>query len=249
MSLLNSEAPGPVQLLTGYISLVFHSTLSAATGKVATETISRTINQGGYFLVVEGAVPAAMPKACLVGGTPFTEQVLVAAKNSKAVISVGTCATFGGIPAAENNPTGAMGIAAYLEKEKISQTVINVPGCPTHPDWVVGTIVHVLKFGMPSLDEKNRPIMFYGKTIHEQCPRFRDYERENFAKRFSDDGCLFELGCQGPSTFADCTTRQWNSGVNSCINAGAPCIGCAAEDFAAKTDFPLYTKLSTIKGR
>ena len=64
--------------------------------------------------------------------------------------------------------------------------------------------------------------------MHDECPRFADYEREKFARKFGDEGCLFKLGCQGPLTLADCNLRQWNGGANSCIRAGAPCIGCAS---------------------
>lgn len=242
ISLLNSDSPGIAEILTGYISLWFHSTLFAAAGDTAMEVINQSIEHGEYFLVVEGSIPAGMPEACMVGGEPLTKQVARAAKNAKAVIAVGTCAAFGGIPAAENNPTGAVSVPHFLKGEGIATPVIVVPGCPVHPDWLVGTLVHVLKFGIPSLDDKGRPKMFFSKLIHEQCPRFQDYEREKFAETFSDDGCLFKLGCLGPITHADCTLRLWNSGTDCCIKAGAPCIGCASENFAAKASFPFYTK-------
>jgi hydrogenase small subunit len=165
-----------------------------------------------------------------------------AAAKAQAIIAQGTCAAFGGIPAAEGNPTGAMSVVSFLKKEGITKPIISLPGCPPHPDWLVGTLVHVLKFGMPALDAEGRPKMFYSKLVHDQCPRFADYERENFAKTFSDDGCLFKLGCLGPNTHADCTLRNWNSGVNSCIKAGAPCIGCTAKEFASRTTFPFFRK-------
>jgi hydrogenase small subunit len=168
--------------------------------------------------------------------------VVRAAKGAKAVIAMGTCAVYGGIPAAEGNPTGATSIIWYLKQAGVVKPVIALPGCPPHPDWLVGTLVHVLKFGLPALDGEGRPKMFYSKLVHDQCPRFADYERENFAKTFSDEGCLFKLGCLGPITKADCTLRNWNSGVNSCIKAGAPCIGCTSKEFAAKVTFPFYRK-------
>ncbi len=242
VSLLNSENPGPAQLLMRYISLMAHSTLSTATGKTFMDVLNKSIDQGGYYLVVEGSIPSGMPKACLVGHEPITKMVSRAARNANAVIAVGSCASFGGIPSAENNPTGAVSVPDFLNTKGISKPTIILPGCPAHPDWTVGTIVHVLKFGIPALDEKNRPKMFYSKLIHDQCPKFSDYERENFAKSFSDDGCLFKLGCLGPNTHADCTVRFWNSGINTCIIAGGPCIGCASEDYASKTSFPFYRK-------
>lgn len=242
VSLLNVDMPSIAEVLTGYLSLLFHSSLSVATGEVGMKVMHDTIKQGGYLLVCEGSVPASMPLACKVGGELYTEQLLKAAQNAKAVVAAGACAAFGGIPAAENNLTGATSVSSFLTQSGVRTSVINVPGCPIHPDWMIGTIVHVLKFGMPALDAKGRPIMFYGRPLHEQCPRFADYERENFAGKFGEPGCLFKLGCAGPITHADCSVRLWNSRTNFCINAGAPCIGCASSQFARSSNFSLYTK-------
>lgn len=247
VSFLNSEAPGPDQVLTQYISLLFHSTLSAATGAVGMEVVHRSIERGGYYLIVEGSMPVRMPWACRMGEESMVDLVSKAAKNAKAVLAVGTCASFGGIPAAENNPTGAVSVSRLLQDQGVSTPIINIPGCPSHPDWIVGTLVHMLKFGMPPLDDKKRPKMFFSRIIHDQCPRFADYEREHFAASFSDEGCFFKQGCSGPTTYADCSLRHWNGGANFCIKAGSPCIGCAAEDFATVGSFPFFTKKSSIE--
>lgn len=242
VSLLNSEHPGPAELLTQYISLKFHSTLSTATGYTATETLKTSLKSDDFILVVEGSIPYAMPKACVLGHDYVSDLVALGAKNARAVIAVGACAAFGGIPAAENNPTGAISAPEFLERKSITTPVIRVPGCPSHPDWVVGTLVHVLSFGMPALDTLGRPKAFFSKLVHEQCPRFRDYEREQFAKTFDGEGCLFKLGCVGTNTHADCTVRFWNARTNSCIIAGSPCVGCASETFARHKAFPFYRK-------
>ncbi|WP_419194850.1 hydrogenase small subunit [Novipirellula herctigrandis] len=240
VSALNSYQPDAIDLITEYMSLLFHSTISSATGSLASSVISETIDQGDFLLVVEGSIPLGMPEACMSGGRPISELIAKAAGRAKAVVAVGTCSSFGGIPAAENNPTGAVSVRDFLDSESIGKPLINLPGCPCHPDWLVGTLVHVTEFGMPSLDDDLRPTMFYSKVVHDQCPRFADYERGNFAESFSDSGCLFKLGCVGARTFSDCIHRRWNGGVNSCIDSGAPCIGCAGKDFAKKADFPLY---------
>jgi hydrogenase small subunit len=241
VSLLNSHLPGPAALITEYISLMFHQTLSAATGHLAVEALNKTISQGGYLLCVEGAVPAGMPKACRVGEELFGEQLLRAARSAKAVVAVGTCAAFGGVPAAGGNPTGAVNVPKYLTDNGVKVDTIRIPGCPTHPEWLIGTLTHVLKFGVPPLDSERRPKMFFSRLVHDQCPRFADYERERFATSFGQPGCLFKLGCLGINTPADCNLRLWNGGTNTCIRAGAPCIGCAWKDFVARTDFPLIT--------
>jgi hydrogenase small subunit len=242
VSLLDSEAVTPYKLLTRYISLGFHQTLSAATGTQAVEVVNKIITQGGYILIVEGTVPATMPGACAFGEEPFGEQLTRAARQAKAILTVGTCSSFGGIPAAENNPTGALNVPAFLKGQGINAPTIRLPGCPTHPDWLVGTVVYALKFGLPPMDPVGRPLAYFSKSMHEQCPRFNEYEREDFATTFGQDGCLFKLGCAGPITQTDCNIRGWNGGVNSCIRAGSPCIGCGGENFAAKAAYPFITK-------
>ena len=242
VALLDAESISPVKLLTQYINLSFHQTLSTATGQQAVDTVNKIIAAGGYILIVEGAVPAGMPKACEFGGEAFGAQLLRAAKSAKAVVALGTCAAFGGIPAAENNPTGSVSAVQYLKDQGVSTPVILTPGCPCHPDWLLGTVTYVLKMGIPPLDSMGRPKAFYSRLIHERCERFADYEREKFAKTFGDEGCLFKLGCLGPITHTDCAVRPWNGGVNSCIRAGAPCIGCGGEQFAAKASLPFITK-------
>lgn len=242
VSLLNSENPSPASVITQYISLRFHSTLSVATGHTAMDVVEKTIEEGGYYLAVEGSLPQGMPEACVMGGQPVGDLVVKAAAKAKAIICVGACAAYGGIPAAENNPTGSVSVPDFLKGKGGSVPLIRLPGCPCHPDWIVGTLVHTIKFGLPKLDPDGRPEMFFGRLLHDQCPRFADYERENFAQTFSEDGCLFKLGCLGPLTKADCTTRFWNRGVNTCIVAGAPCIGCASEIFAKSAAMPFYRK-------
>jgi len=241
VSLLDSQFPGPAALLTEYINLLFHQTLSTATGHMAVDTLAKAVAQGGYILCVEGAVPAGMPSACRFGEEDFGTQLLRAVKNAKAVVAVGTCAAHGGIPAAEGNPTGAVSVPKYLADNGVKTPVIRIPGCPSHPEWILGTLVHVIKFGMPELNARGEPKMFFSKLVHDQCTRFADYEREHFARAFGEPGCLFKLGCLGVATSADCNVRLWNSGTNTCIRAGAPCIGCASADFVAHANVPLTT--------
>ena len=249
VSTLNSEKPDPAEILTQMISLRFNATLAAATGHLAMTVINKTIAEGGFYLIVEGTIPEGMPEACVIGDEPVTRQIERAAAKAKAIIAVGTCAAFGGIPAAEGNPTGAKSLPAFLAARNISKPTITIPGCPSHPDWLVGTLAHILKVGMPELDKEGRPTMFFGRTIHEKCPRLLDYKRERFAKSFSDGGCLLKLGCVGPTTNADCTQRFWNGGVNHCLRAGAPCIGCVAPNFAAKKSQAFFAREELITSK
>lgn len=240
VSLINSESPGPADLITRYLSLYFHQTLSAATGQVAMDTLGKAIDQGGYILVVEGAVPVGMPEACMIGEKTFVNLLREAVPKAQAVISVGTCASFGGIPAAPPNPSGAVSVAEFLSAEKLNVPLINLPGCPAHPGWIVGNLVHVLKLGIPKVDDHRRPISTYGKLLHDQCQNFAQYQKKNFVITPGDTGCLFKLGCQGVVTYADCPMRGWNGGINWCVKANAPCVGCARPEFARDEKFAFY---------
>jgi hydrogenase small subunit len=106
--------------------------------------------------------------------------------------------------------------------------VINIPGCPVHPDWVVWTIAQLLAGVSPALDAEGRPSALYSRSVHDRCPR----KGQGDATTFAVEGkCLKKLGCKGPDTRADCPTRLWNGGTNWCIGANAECIGCAAPKF------------------
>ena len=78
-----------------------------------------------FVLVVEGSIPNEEIKKegywAAMGtdhktGQPITtcEWIDRLAPKAAAVVAVGTCATYGGIPAMKNNPTGAMGVPDYL---------------------------------------------------------------------------------------------------------------------------------------
>ncbi len=240
ISLLNSESPSPADLLTRYLSLYFHHTLSAATGVAARKVLEQSIADERTVLVVEGSVPAGMPKACTLGDETFNELLIRAAKGAQAVVCVGACASFGGIPAAQGNPTGALDVPTFLQQAGIEKPVINLPGCPTHPAWSVGTILHLLRGSLPELDELHRPKAYYNELLHDQCPLFAKYQIQEFARLPGEDGCLFKLGCQGAITKADCSMRGWNGGVNWCVRTRGVCVGCARPEFARDRDYPFY---------
>lgn len=242
ISLLQAESPSAVTMITEYSKLGFHADLSATSGKQALELIEKFISgeAGEYFLAVEGAIPWDMEKACIIGEKPIADYIVEAAKTMSGAIAVGTCATHGGIPAAEGNLTGAISLGEFYHRKKIQPLLVNIPGCSVHPDWVWHTIIHLVKVGLPELIN-GQPSLFFKEKIHTTCPRYHDFQQEIFARKLGDSGCLFKLGCLGPNTFADCSTRWWNGGQNWCIDANAPCIGCAAPDFASKKDFSFYT--------
>jgi len=229
-------------------------TVMAGAGQMIIDAIERvpTAFPGGYYLVLEGALPvAADGKYCTVGCKDGKEEsvldrAVALARKAAAVVAVGSCACYGGIPASAPNPTDCRSMADVLKTRQIDTPLINVPGCPPHPDWITGSLALAVLYPdaiLGLLDELNRPLPYFGKLIHENCPRRADFDAFKFAKKFGDPGCLYELGCKGPQTYADCPTRMWNSGVNWCVGAGGPCNGCVEPQFVDGFS-PLFEKLS-----
>lgn len=232
----NKGTTDVADLLINTINLAFHPNLMGAAGDLAVAEL-RSATQGSFVLAVDGGIPTAFGgRACMLwteDGREVTamEAVKDLAPKAAAVLSIGTCASFGGIPAGDPNPTGIQNVGQIA-----GVPTINIPGCPSHPDWVVGTIAQLLAGESPSLDSDGRPKAFFGQKIHERCP----LKEEDEAKTFGIDGrCLKELGCKGPETKADCYSRYWNSGTNWCIGANAICIGCTEKGFPDKFS-PFY---------
>jgi hydrogenase small subunit len=260
VSVLNSVSPTIKNILIDevipgkHVNLRYHATVMAGQGEAVLEEMEQTAEKkkGGYILVVEGAVPTASHGACGTlgekGGKPVSmaSRVEHLSKDALAVIALGTCAAFGGIAAGKPNPSGSMGVDEFLKQNNVSVPLINIPGCAPHPDWFVGTLASVLLKGLPKpndLDEYKRPKAFYGKLIHENCPRRAYFEEGKFARKFGEPGCLNELGCKGPVTYADCPLRLWNHGTNWCIGSGGSCIGCVEPGFPDLLS-PFYQKLT-----
>lgn len=263
VSVLNSVSPTIKNILIDevvpgkHVNLRFHATIMAGAGDLAMEVAEETMKKqkNGYLLVVEGSIPTAQNGVYGAIGernhqpVSMVERVLELGKDALAIIALGTCATFGGIPAAAPNPTGCVGTKDLLQSRGVEKPVINISGCPPHPDWFVGTVASILLRGLPTADELDdfgRPLAFYGKLIHENCQRRAYFDEGKFAKKHGDPGCLYELGCKGPITYADCPIRLWNTGVNWCVGSGGGCHGCTQPEFPDLVS-PLYVKTIEIE--
>ncbi|MFZ5639578.1 MAG: hydrogenase small subunit [Bacillota bacterium] len=254
VSFANSNYPQVAELVLDTISLRYHETLMAASGYVADKALEETIkkSKGKYILILEGAIPTKDNGIyCKVSGRTFTDIIKEAAGSAAYNVAMGTCASFGGIPGADPNPTGCKGL-----KDVVGGTVVNIPGCPGHPDWLVGTLVNILLFGkVPELDQLGRPKIFYGKLIHDNCPRRGAYEEGRFIKNIGEEapdieGCMGAKGCRGPVTYADCPHRLWNSGVSFCIKTSAPCAGCTEPTFPQPSLYePIHEVAKLVKAQ
>jgi len=238
VSLAGTLNPPFASIVLDTLSIRYHETIMAASGHQAEGVYRAAVKEGGYVLVVEGSIPTADDRFCMVGGRPFKEIVLEAGANAAAIIAVGACASFGGIPAA--GPTGAVGVSKIVEDKPI----INLPSCPVHVDHLVETVLYYLTTKkVPPLDKNNRPIMYFGELIHDNCRRRSYFDEGKVLEDWNDpkqkNWCLIDKGCKGPDTYSDCPVRRWNDGMNFCIDCGAGCRGCAEPSFYAKTT-PLY---------
>jgi hydrogenase small subunit len=159
------------------------------------------------------------------------------------VVAVGTCATYGGIPAMKNNPTGAMGLADYLGwnwKSKAGIPIVNIPGCPAQGDNITETLMYLVfalagMAPLPELDEQLRPKWLFGRTVREGCNRAGFTEQGNFATEYgSDPRCLVKLGCKGPVVKCNVPVRGWINGIGGCPNVGGICMACTMPGFPDK---------------
>ena len=238
-SLLRSTHPTISTLILDMISLDYHETLMAGSGAQAEKSLhdSMLANKGKYLLIVEGAIPTKENGIyCKVGGKTALESLRHAAEGAAAIISIGTCASYGGIQSVGPNPTGAVGVRDIVKDKPI----INIPGCPPSPYNLLSTVMYYLTFKkIPELDALGRPKFAYGRRIHEHCERRPHFDAGRFAKAYGDDThaqgyCLFKLGCKGPATYANCSVQRFNEVGVWPVSVGHPCIGCTEPDLLFK---------------
>jgi uptake hydrogenase small subunit len=246
MSLLCADTTDfPRMLADAGIRLLWHPSLSLETGADAIRILSacRDGDIPLHALCVEGAMlcgPKGSGRFHMLSGTgmPMTAWVRELAARAQYTLAVGTCASYGGIVSGGINPTDACGL--QYEGERIGGLlgadyrsgaglpVINIAGCPTHPEWVLETLMAISagQFGADQVDALGRPRFYADKLVHHACPRNEFYEFKASAQKPSDQGCLMEnLGCKGTQAHADCNIRLWN-GEGSCVRGGFACISC-----------------------
>ena len=237
-TLLRTSQPDLASLILNVISLDYHETVMAAAGHDAEAALkdAMTQNDGKYVLVVEGSIPTKGNGAYLkIAGRNGIDMLKDCADHAAAVISMGSCSSWGGVSSSTINPTGAVGVDAIIK----NKPVVNIPGCPPNPYVLLGTVLEYATTGkVPKLDSLGRPKFAYDRVIHDHCPRRAHFDAGRFAAQFGDEGhrsgwCLYKLGCKGPVTHAPCSTRHFNEVVDCWpIGIGAPCVGCTEKEIA-----------------
>jgi hydrogenase small subunit len=251
-ALLRATKPTVGQIVLDILSVDYHETIMAPSGFQAEKSLQDVVknHKGKYFAVVEGAIPAGNGGVyCCIGGRSALDIAQEVCGNALATIAVGNCATFGGIPRALPNPTGAISV-----KEAVpGASVINIPGCPLNVENLTACIVHYLTFGsLPNTDKLGRPLFAFGKRIHDNCERRSHFDAGQFVRQWGDEGhrqgwCLYEMGCKGPETFHNCPTVKYNDGTSWPVQGGHGCVGCS-EPFFLDTMTPFYKRLPNVPG-
>ena len=229
------DQPDPATVVLEMISCNYNETLSFAAGHSVEEAKAQTIKQcaGKYVLVYEGALLEgwdgwALRAAEETGVNAFLE----AAESAFGVIALGSCAVNGGWMGSRKTPAGAIGCQALMAKHGITTPVINIPGCPANPEWLVAVLVDVVLMGvLPELNIDNKPSLIFEQAVHENCQRRGHFENGEFVYKFGSEEekkgyCLYAMGCRGPQTKANCGVVRYNHRRSWCIEAGSPCIGC-----------------------
>ncbi|WP_029009281.1 HupU protein [Azospirillum halopraeferens] len=251
MSMLCAQSPDlPTLLEIAGIRLLWHPSLSEETGAEALALLDavRTGREPLDVLCVEGSLlrgPNGTGRFHVLAGTgrPTIDWVRELAGQARHVVAVGTCAAFGGITAGGLNVADACGLQyegtrrggalAADFRSRSGLPVINVAGCPTHPNWVTETLMLLAgdALGADGLDAFQRPRFYADHLVHHGCTRNEYYEYKASAEKHSDLGCMMEhMGCLGTRAHADCNTRPWN-GEGSCTRGGYACINCTAPGF------------------
>ncbi len=250
-SFLRASKPTVAEIVLDILSVDYHETIMAAAGHRAEEALQGTVekHKGQYLVVVEGSIPAGEDGAyCTIGGRSALDLVQQIGGSAAAIIAAGTCAAYGGLPAASPNPTGAGSVQNVVR----NVPVINLPGCPLNAQNLTATIVHYLTFGtLPATDQMGRPLFAYGARIHDNCERRGHFDAGQFVEEWGDEGhrkgwCLYKMGCKGPETFHNCPSVRWNDGTNWPIGSGHGCVGCS-EPYFWDSMSPFYERLPNVQ--
>jgi NiFe hydrogenase small subunit HydA len=245
-ALIKANYPNVAQLILETLSLDYNETIMAAAGVQSEEILQQALKRGDYILIIEGAIPTKKGFGMIARREMIDIGKEFVAK-AKAVIAVGSCATWGGVPAGDPNPAGLNGV-----REALRVDAVNLDLCPVNEGILVAAIVDLLLTNrIPELDSFGRPKIFYGQTIHDQCERRAHFEAGRFVERFGSSEeelgyCLYKVGCKGPMTYANCSKFRYNDRVSWCIGAGAPCIGCAEHGWVDKFA-GFYERLPGVK--
>lgn len=252
-SLLRGNRPSASEVILDMISLDYAEVLMAAAGHQAEHNLHEVVTEkkGEYIAIIEGSIPTgANGSYCVIGGKSAIDTVKEVCENAAATIAIGSCAAFGGLPAAAPNPTGALSVADAVPGLK---NLIALSACPANVENLTALLAYYLTFERwPPLDQHRRPLFAYGKTIHDNCERRAHFDAGQFVEMWGDEAhragyCLYKVGCKGPQAYQNCPNVEWNSKTNWPVGCGHGCIGCSEPDFWDKYT-PFYSRIEGVPG-
>jgi hydrogenase small subunit len=265
LAISSATSPSIEQLFGGKdIELLWHPSLSHESSHHLHRLLADIVSgkQVLDILCIEGSIVTAPQGTGLYDswhGRAKKDIVLDLAARAGAVVAMGTCAAFGGMHAAPPNPSDCIGLqfdhalpgglfpAAWRSQGGLP--VINVAGCPAHPNAMTQTLTWLAAGHRLQLDALNRPAMHFSQVVHQGCTRNEYHEYDIEETEPGGRACLFfNLGCQGPLTQAVCNSDLWN-GRSSKTRVGVPCFGCTAPNFPRDTDLVATEKIGNVPVR
>ena len=185
------------------------------------------------FLLVEGAITSD-EKYYSINQNSTKNILEKLSQKAKYIISVGSCASYGGVHKKFEQNGDICGVEEIIDTKKyknLKHEIVNLTGCPVHPEWILQTVFSLNSFSRMSLDDEKRPRELYSNLAHHGCTRNEYFEWKVEGDFGQKEGCLFyDQGCRGPMTHSSCNKILWND-VSSKTRAGMPCIGCTEKDF------------------
>ena len=237
-SLLSANA-SRLELFFDSFNLIYHPSLTI--GKTLDDILTQ--NEKIDFLLIEGAISKNEKFFSISNDSTFNLLNKLALK-AKHIIAVGSCASNGGMHAKFTQNDDICGINDSIKEQtinKLEHSIINLTGCPVHPEWILQTLFTLKNYGKMQLDEQKRPKELYSTLAHHGCTRNEYFEWKVEGSFGKKEGCLFyDQGCRGPMTHSSCNKILWND-ISSKTRVGMPCIGCT------ESDFPRENMLETKK--
>ena len=181
-----------------------------AAGKQAEENLEHARSAGGYLLIIEGGIPTRKGFGT-IANREMLEVFADFAKQSVAVVALGSCATTGGVPAASPNPARDHrrlgGPEAALDQQAARQPR-PVPGEPAVPRRRGRQLSPARQAPRPRRVRPSDDVLRPDNPRQLRAPRPLRRRASSWRRSATEDEarsyCLYKVGCKGPMTYSAC---------------------------------------------